>query len=244
MYYTFEGREIKRTKEDSFGQWVPIILEIGNSYSYGDFQEFKGTVTEENKKTLFITPELLEGSDYSGSTVQKSNHRSFLKMFKKVEGVYDLYGGYSTFAVAIRLDVYESNEEIKEVLDGIEDYPVVDQDDLTELECEQQQEAMPELIRDVRNDIDLEEYIPEIETLIEDDEKLESLIWKGIEELNLDWDQQTTGAYLNPDEVLPYVQDKILLEHCKDLPLFINRKWSCNETRIEFESKLKGAVPV
>jgi len=245
MYYTFEGRKLELIGDGSTrNQWVPVILETGVSYSYGDFQEFKGEVTEENKKDLFIVPGNFEGSDYSGGTVQLSNHRSFLEMFKEVEGVYDLYGAYGTFGIAIRLDVSETHEEIKEVLNSLEDYGLINDEDLSQLENEQETEHMPELIKDVRRGIDLDEYVPEMDSLIEDDDKLEHLIWDGINERNLEWEHTTTGAYLSPCEVLPYVRDKLLIEYCKELPLLINWEWSCGKTHTEFEQKLKGVVSV
>lgn len=245
MYYTFEGSKLEWIGDGmTRSQWVPVILKTGTSYPYGDFQEFKNQVTEENKKELFIIPGYFEGSDYSGGTIQLSNHRSFLEMFKDIEGVYNLYGAYGTFGIAIRLDVSESNEEIKEVLNSLEDYSIINDEDLSELEHEQETEHMPDLIRDVRSGIDLDEYVPEMDSLIEEDDKLDHLIRDGINERDLEWEHTTTGAWLSPVEVLPYVRDKLLLEYCKELPLLINWEWSCDKTHTEFEQKLKGVVSV
>lgn len=232
-YYTFEGTQCIK------GVWEPEILKTEHSYSYGDFHEYFGEMTQDLKKSLFIIPDLLSGSDYKGDSVTKSNHRSFLHLFEKVEGVYDLHGGFNTYAVAIRADVAESNLEIKDVLDGLEDYPLINEEDHSDLEIEWQGEAMPYILDDLIHVIDLEEYIPDIKTILEDRETLEYIVWEGINILNLYWESEQTSVFLNDSEKLvPYVEDKLLIDHCKELPLFVSREWSCNKMENEFKAKL------
>lgn len=80
-------------------------------------------------------------SDYSGCTVQRSNCQSFLRIFAEHLGkdMWELYGGYGTTGVLIRTSLYENNPEVKEVIDGIFDYPLIDEEDLSELEFELEQ---------------------------------------------------------------------------------------------------------
>jgi len=236
MYYTFDGKEIKN------GIWQAIDPYDYNSLSYGDFHEFKGTVTEELLKTLYIIPDLLSGGDYCNSSeVNISNHRTFLKEFGKVAGVHDLYGGYGTFAVAIRADIAELNDAIKETLDGLENYPVIDDEDISNLRNDWEQEAVKDMVHNVQRSIenDLEEYIKDTEV---DSDKIELIIWDCINDLNLDWSYESNSAYMDDDKITPYVEDKILLERCEKtmLPLLLSRKWSCKSTLNDFESKLKG----
>ena len=162
-----------------------------------------------------------------------------MKEFKNVGGVHDVWGGFGSFAVAIRADVAESNERIKETLDGLENYPVIDEDDMSNLRNEWEQEAVKDMVHGLQNGIynDLEELIED--TCIDSD-KIELFVWDGINELNLEWDYESNSAYLDADKVLPYVEDVILIEQCKDLPLLIDRKWSCNKTQTMYEQKLKG----
>ena len=47
------------------------------------------------------------GSDYSGSTVERSNYREFLEEFGEQDGVHEVYGGHGTFAVAVRVDAID-----------------------------------------------------------------------------------------------------------------------------------------
>ena len=233
-YYTFEGEQLINHV------WEPIILETGSSISWSDLHPYSGEVNEETLKTFYLVPDLLSGGDYSSSSeVQVSNHRVFLKEFKNVDGVYNVYGGFGSFAVAIRADIAESNERIKETLDGLENYPVIDDDDMSELRNEWEQLAVQDMIHGIQNSIenDLEELIKDTDT---DSEKIELIIWDGINELGLEWSYEDSSAYLDADKVLPYVEDRILLEQCKDLPLLVDRKWSCDKTQTMYEQKLKG----
>lgn len=110
-YYTFDGEQLIK------GVWELIILDPGSRISWSDLHPFNGEANEETLKTIYLVPDLLSGGDYSNSSeVQVSNHRSFLKEFKNVEGVYDVWGGFGSFAVAIRADVAESNEQIKSLI--------------------------------------------------------------------------------------------------------------------------------
>jgi hypothetical protein len=238
---TFHGTE----KID--GVWQPQVLEVGGTYSYGDFSEFKGQVTEDLKKSLYHLPSLLEGSDYSGGAVELSNHRSFLKDFKEVDGVYNLEGGFGTYSVAIRLDVLESHAEIKKAIKSLADYPLLDDEDYHALQNGWEQEAMADNLWQIGMNIsNLDTYIPEfkilLETLLDDTSSIEEFAWDGINELSLDWSYENTSAYMDYERVLPYVEDRLLIKYGKvdTLPLLINREWSCTETKEMFENKLKG----
>jgi len=217
-------------------------LKTGTCYSYGDFSEYRGEVTEALTKSLFLRPNEMSGSDYSGGLVTYSNYKAFLKQFKDVEGIYKLWGGYSTYAIAIRLDVAQNNPEIKEILDGLKNYALIDEELYSEIETQWQIEGMKYLIEDLIREIDLETYLPNYETLLEDKDKLEQLIWDITNEYSIDWTIETKSAYIRTDEIQPYIEDHYLLEYCeKDiLPLLINREWACNSNRELYIEKLSA----
>lgn len=219
------------------GEWSPVTLEVGCSCWYSDFTEHKGEVTEALKKSLFILPELLTGSDYSGSTVNVSNHKTFLKMYKQVEGVYNVYGDFGSYGVAIRMDVAVENEEIKSTLDALEDYCIIDEDDHSEVTTEWEDAALPDIVHDVSRQLDLESYAPDYDAT-DDIDVINDLVREGISALNLSWHYENTSAYLDYKEVIPYVTDCLLIAHCIDLPLLINREWSCKDTENKFKDKL------
>jgi len=219
-------------------------LVCGGRYSYGDFKPYKGKATEALYKSLFYLSAHLEGSDYSGGSCERSNHRVFLKQFKDTEGVYNVSGGMGTYAVAIRLDVYEHNNEVREVLDSLEDYCVLDEEDLGQLEHEWQCEAMPDILHNLTSKIDLENYLPDFD--IDNEKDLEQIVWDGINECNLNWVHEHNSAYLAPDSVQPYVEDILLLNNCTPalLPRLINRAWSCEKTRSMFQDKMRGGSTI
>ena len=226
-YHTYEGDR---------------VLVCGGRYSYGDFQQYRGEVTEALQKSLFYFSPHLEGSDYSGGTCERSNHRVFLKQFRNTDGIYNVSGGMGTYAVAIRLDVYENNQVVRDTVDSLEDYCVLDEEDVSQLEHEWQCEAMPDILHSLCSDIDLEEYLPEFDIDNTNLEALEQIVWDGINECNLNWVHEYTSAYLAPDKVQPYVEDILLLNNCTPdtLPRLINREWSCEKTRSMFMDRIKG----
>lgn len=117
------------------------------SASYGRLDELK---REELKPAddvrAFVVPSVLAGSDYSGSTVERANFRAFLETFRATDGVVELSGGHGTYAVAIRADI--GAPEMLEALEALENYPVVDDDALAELELERDAEAWDSWARD------------------------------------------------------------------------------------------------
>jgi hypothetical protein len=76
----------------------------------------------------FYLPAECRGSDYSGDSVTVANYRAFLESFGNVDGVFEVRGGHGTYAIAIRLSTLGENEEIRQCLDQLEEYPLIDDD--------------------------------------------------------------------------------------------------------------------
>ena len=112
----------------------------GQRLSYGNIREVSNHEGYSDKE-LYLMPDSMTGSDYSGNLINKSNHDVFLKDHEEKEGVHDVYGGYGTFAVAIRKDAYESDEDLRQEIDGLEDYPLLDEEEHSRLEVEASVEA-------------------------------------------------------------------------------------------------------
>jgi len=79
-------------------------------------------------------------SNYSGSTIDRANCNWFLKNYGELQGVWEFFGYYGTRGVLIEYKLYIENEEIRELIDGLERYPVFDGDSLVELENEIEEE--------------------------------------------------------------------------------------------------------
>jgi len=214
---------------------------LGNCtrYPYGDFHQVHALNLPDIE--LFLIPGHFEGSDYSGGLANKSNHRSFLKQFGKVQGVYDLYGGFATYAIAIRKDVAENHQDIKECLDALENYGVMDDCDVTALEIEMQDEFMKDdLVPELRRKILFNGITPAAKIL-------ENLAWESLQDDGLgrkapDWSFEGSGAWIDSTPIKHYVEDRIIIARAKvkSLPTYMAREWSCDATQLLFEQRLRG----
>lgn len=90
-------------------------------------------------------------SDYSGTTVERSNCDCFLEQFKDNigNGVWELYGGYGTRGVLISLQFYLSNnsEYVKDIIQNLFQYPCIDDESMSKLEYEIEVESWNDYIK-------------------------------------------------------------------------------------------------
>ena len=84
------------------------------------------------------------GGDYFGGLYNRSNYRVIERMTEEcdflAEFVVFLYGGYGSFGIAFRLDRGLLPQELFDVIAALESYPILDEQDWSELEQEDQQE--------------------------------------------------------------------------------------------------------
>lgn len=118
-----------------YSLWRSVALPLGALASWDDFRP----VTEVTLND-YIMPELLSGSKCSGTTVEKANHRSFLKLYGQHPGVHDVTGARGTFAVAISirwlLDHPNVAECICDTLEELDNYPIISDEELADYEAE------------------------------------------------------------------------------------------------------------
>jgi len=235
-YYKFADYSFNRGTNRFTDITVPVK---GQCYSLEKFEQV-GSIAPSNaaKKKLYIMPEYFAGSDYSGGLETRANHKTFLKLYGKEEGVVDVFGGCGTYGIAIRLDVSEKHDLISETLASLEGYGIIDEGDYWELKSEWQKEAVQDRAKYLR--LELDEYLPDFTPA---DGEVESLVWLAVNTLELEFSIECTGAYLSEERTLPFVQDFLLIKHIdKDkYALLVNREWSCIQTRELYEQKLKGA---
>jgi hypothetical protein len=86
------------------------------------------------------------GSDYSGSTVERANYEVFVETYGDNDFVFSAYGGHGTYAVAVGLTGLLGCDEalfdeVCNVLEGLEDYPLIDDEALSTLEMKGADEA-------------------------------------------------------------------------------------------------------
>jgi hypothetical protein len=179
--------------------------------SYGDLTPLERG--QEPQDTDFLTPELLSGSDYcSSGSVEVSNHRVFLERYGKLPNMYDVYGGYGTFAVAIRLDSLTS--EMIEDLNSLEEYCILDEDDHSEVENEAEEESWENCYRSDFTRA-LSKRFPAHEDVIEDasTEAIDTLFYKLMERTNTYWEHEAgSNAFVRIERVIEGATEQDITE--------------------------------
>ena len=128
------------------------------SVSYGDlmkpadcpesavkYLEALSTDATEEGEFYFFLP-YASGSDYSGSTVEKANCREFLESYGEEAFVWEAHGGFDTYAVVLGLTgllecADDTFDAILGIIEGLENYPLIDDEALSNLECTLADEA-------------------------------------------------------------------------------------------------------
>lgn len=116
--------------------------ENGDSVRYGDFKNGKADEGEPQWYEI----DHAGGSDYSGGTVSKANYDSLEAMLEekhprgqKPVVWAEAHGGHGTFALLVVWD--RLDRDIQEAIGSLEDYPVLDEHKLSEIETELENDA-------------------------------------------------------------------------------------------------------
>ena len=165
--YTFHD-SIRVQKDDWDYYYKEIDYPESDSISWSDLSPVnyatKKTrlldLKEQLKETdVFLVSKFMQYGDYDNSCmVERSNYKLFLEDYKEEKGVFTIYGGYgsSSIAISIRYLLDPDNEEkaqsIIDVLNGLNDYPCIDDEDMSNMEYESFIEALDSFaIRDCNN---------------------------------------------------------------------------------------------
>jgi hypothetical protein len=112
-----------------------------DGYNYSNRLE-----TISNKGEAYFCSPFLSYGDYDhSSAVERSNVRMFLKEFKDHPDVRVKQGGYGWEAIFI--DVLCTDTEIIEMLQSLENYPCINDEDVSNLEMEMEQESWENWIK-------------------------------------------------------------------------------------------------
>ena len=194
-----------------FDSWEDTKPEDLARLYYGDLKPLsKGQKPE---PTDFLLPGLLTGSDYCDSgSVEVSNHRVFLERYGKLPNVHDVYGGYGTFAVAIRRD--SITEEMQADLDGLEDYCILDEEDHSEVEMEAENDAWANGYRsDFRKALAKEFPTLEDEVNDLDNDALQTVFYKLMDRTNTYWEHESgNNAFVRIERVVEGATEQDITE--------------------------------
>jgi hypothetical protein len=112
------------------------------SLTCGDVRPIKNT---EAVLTDYFEPNYLGGSDYSGGSVEVANHKVFMDEFGDWPGVHEIHGDFDTYGVVIRLDCI--TPAMMQVFDRLDNYPVIDEEAMSAVERDAQDEAWGNWVR-------------------------------------------------------------------------------------------------
>jgi hypothetical protein len=98
--------------------------------------------TKDKSEATHFTHRLFTSGDYCGSTVEKANRQVILEDSKLCErlGIESLMEAYSTETLIFPIAAFE-DEELKDIFKKLEDYPLLDDELLSELDRELEQEC-------------------------------------------------------------------------------------------------------
>jgi hypothetical protein len=197
------GTTIKDAADPDEIMWLDGDVDEYNQFSYDRLHHTPYSYHTDEPVEV-VVPELLGGSDYSGSTYHRSNYDVFLEEFGDVDGVYSIYGGYGTFAIAIRADLM--NEEIYEAVSKLKDYLILDEDALSHYESELEQEAWDNWARhDFVRGIEQEFEIEDLEERMTDDQ-IEELFYELCDRSNEHFFADGTDMYIRIQRVVDAVE--------------------------------------
>lgn len=209
----FDAANIDPTDVVRYSHYRDETPEEFTELGYGDFHRIPSYDTIE--ETDFYLPELFGGSDYSGDSCNVANYKTLIKIATD-EGilcteVWPVYGGHGTYAVAIRLSC--TNDAILSALRSVEDYPVLDDDLMSQIEMDAQDDAWQSwaasdfrsyLSSNLTDDADTDDEYEERETLVDDatDESLRELFDVTADSIGEYWQIETgNSAYIDVQRI-------------------------------------------
>lgn len=180
--------------DEDFGQ------DIGSgsaSIAYSNLHYGQASPDEDH---LWYASNYTSGSDYSGTTAEKSNYKVILEEAERLAEEMDddswfqtFHGDHGTYAIAFHVD--KTPDEIVEMLESLENYPVLDESAMSELESEEEDEAWESTYReDYRRALE-KEFDGDADAV--SDEELSDHFRRWSDAANEYWEHSTEGPYID-----------------------------------------------
>lgn len=164
-----------------------------------------GTIDTDHFDFPVLIPSLLEFSDYSCTTcVEESNYITFLEDFGDNEFVHTISGHFGYNAIALHPNALK-NPDIKAVLGALKTYPVLSEENLSELEHEYyleywQDHGKDDFLDQLNKKFDLEQRYYYCFNFLDNDCDSDTLL-EFFESLNhcgdYYWSEQPGSVYIN-----------------------------------------------
>lgn len=173
---------------------------------WGSYDSVKGEILESD----YFYSKYLSYSDYSGTIENKANQKVLLEEFGDLDGVLQIYGGYSTSLILVRIDVLDNNEELQKTILGLEDWPILDEDNLWKIEEEAKEEAITNwVLSDFKR---LVQKTWNYDFSLLNDNFLRELFYQCVEKTNEEWFFEYTDAVISIDRILKELEREDFLE--------------------------------
>ena len=169
-------------------------------------------------ENMYIIVPYAGGSDYSGEAVTAAN----FDMLADMEGEYpddicEMYGGYNTYGIAIRLDCASG---LWDLVSGLADYPCIDDEGVTAKEMEWTSEAMPEFKADTEREV--WQAFPDggecLDASEETAKRVRTIIAEYCEGSEVEWHYQHSDAWADPRKasaaILRLVDMRQIIDDC------------------------------
>lgn len=170
--------------------------ELFSSMSYSD-------ITPDNNGDCTIIP-YASGSAYGGTTVELSNFQCIKEDYSQY--VLELYGGYVSFGLLVKLSDVESIPELKELFNDLDNYPLYSEDHFAQLEWELLNQSWEAWVK-----WDFGRLLSDNNIEVEDDNQ-EQLFWDSLCLANDNGDAEPIyedigSPFIRLEELLPYIKD-------------------------------------
>lgn len=158
-----------------------------------------------NTDNIYIMHDYCQMGDYGGSLVEKANTDILTDEY----GFIKVFGGYGSISCIIQIDALlcmpeEESDRILEVLEGLSDYPLIDDEELSNQESEQINEAWNDWteydfkrVIESKFDIELDDY-----EFISNEVTFRSIFDEMAERVNEYWvNESGYDMWINVDKV-------------------------------------------
>jgi hypothetical protein len=164
---------------------------ISEHLFYSDLNPIKsGEIKEELKnRDIFLISKYMQYGDYDNSCmVERSNYKLFLEDHKEEKGIFTISGGYGSSGIAISLnyllnpDNEDKAQNIIDLLNSLNDYPCIDDEDMSNMEYDSFIESLDSWAIKEANDLLAKQFLLEVYDFNE--EKLKEILLESDRNLN------------------------------------------------------------
>lgn len=203
--YRFTGETRIDNAKYGLDNWHKLELPEVSNMNWSDLDNVTGDVLPGD---VCLIP-VLCGGDYSNScAVEYSNYLEWQDLFADTLSIdwWTVSGGYGSYGIAIRVDT--ENPDILEMIGSLSDYPVINDDRLSQVEMEWQDYSYRDCV--AKDFVEGIEKQFEIELMIDDpqdDGRVCDLFYACADRANEYWEVEQHGtAYIRVDKLVQRVE--------------------------------------